>query len=133
MPDKSTQPEDPLARKAEEVERLREFVDKTSFEGDQREAHDELTTVDQHPADAADMTVQREIDYTIKEIVQEEAEQVQEAMQRKAEGTYGICEDCNKPIPKARLRARPQATLCVDCQRNREASPSFHQDRRPPA
>lgn len=112
--------DDPLAQKAQEVERLREFVDSTTFAGDQREASDELSAVDQHPADVADMTQQREVDYTIKEIVQDEEQQVHDAMQRRAEGQYGICEDCGRPIPKARLKARPHATLCVDCQRKRE-------------
>ncbi|HZO21670.1 MAG TPA: TraR/DksA C4-type zinc finger protein [Steroidobacteraceae bacterium] len=32
-------------------------------------------------------------------------------------GTYGICEECGNPIGEERLRARPEATLCIDCQR----------------
>ena len=114
--------DDPLAAKAQEVERLREFVDSTTFAGDQREATDELSVVDQHPADVADMTMQREVDYTIKGIVEEEEQQVQEAMQRRAEGRYGICEDCGQPIPTERLEARPHATFCVDCQKKREGA-----------
>ena len=114
--------DDPLAAKAQEVERLREFVDSTTFAGDQREASDELSVVDQHPADVADMTVQREVDYTIKGIVEQEEQQVQEAMQRRTEGRYGICEDCGRPIPKERLEARPHATFCVDCQKKREGA-----------
>ena len=42
-------------------------------------------------------------------------------MEARAEGRYGICEDCGRPIHEARLRARPDATRCVDCQRRREA------------
>jgi RNA polymerase-binding protein DksA len=120
MADQQPSTDDPLARKAEEIERLRDFVNETTFAGDQREVADELSVVDQHPADVADITMQREVDYTIKGIVEDEAEQIQEAMQRKAEGRYGICEDCGRPIPKERLEARPQATLCIDCQRKRE-------------
>lgn len=112
--------DDPLAKKAEDVERLREFVDSTTFAGDQRDAAGELSAVDQHPADVADMTMQREVDYTIKGIVQEEAEQVQEAIERRADGRYGVCESCDRPIGKERLEARPQATLCIDCQRQRD-------------
>ncbi|HYU20368.1 MAG TPA: TraR/DksA family transcriptional regulator [Chloroflexota bacterium] len=120
MPKRKRKAEDPLARRAEAVARLRDFVDNTTFAGDQREAADELSMVDQHIADVADITVQREVDYTIKGIVEEEAERVQEAIQRRAQGLYGICEDCDQPISRARLKARPQATLCINCQRKRE-------------
>jgi DnaK suppressor protein len=120
MADDQSASRDALARKAEDAERLREFIDRTTFSGDQREAADELSVVDQHPADVADITMQREVDYTIKGIVEEEVEQVQQALQRQQEGRYGICADCNQPIAKERLEARPQATLCIDCQRKRE-------------
>lgn len=37
------------------------------------------------------------------------------ALQRVADGTYGVCLDCGEAIPDARLRAVPTATLCMDC------------------
>lgn len=42
-----------------------------------------------------------------------------QALRRMTEGTYGICEDCQKPIPLGRLRALPHARQCVRCQRRR--------------
>ena len=111
---------DPLAEKEAEAERLRAFIDRTTFAGDQREATDELSVVDQHPADVADVTMQREVDYTIKGVLEDEVEQVHEAMQRRAEGSYGICAECGQPIGEERLQARPHATLCIDCARKRE-------------
>jgi len=39
-----------------------------------------------------------------------------ETLQRIADGTYGRCEECDEPIPPARLKAIPTATLCVPCQ-----------------
>jgi RNA polymerase-binding transcription factor len=41
------------------------------------------------------------------------------ALRRMSEGTYGVCEDCHKAIPFGRLRATPQATSCVACERRR--------------
>lgn len=41
--------------------------------------------------------------------------QVQEALVRIDEGTYGNCAGCGKPIPVARLEALPYASLCVEC------------------
>jgi RNA polymerase-binding transcription factor DksA len=112
---------DPLAQKAEEVERLREYVEKTSFSGDEQEVSGELSAFDQHPADISDVTEQRSRDYAIKQILEQEADQIQEAMQRKSDGRYGICESCGRPISKERLKARPEAVFCIDCQRAREA------------
>ena len=41
--------------------------------------------------------------------------QVEEALRRFDAGTYGICADCGKRIPTARLTALPYTTLCVEC------------------
>jgi len=122
----SSTPSDPidaLTRKASEAERLREFIDRTTFAGDLREAAGELSAVDNHPADTADVTTQREVDYTIKGIVADEVSQVQQALRRRAEGRYGRCDDCGEAIDPERLAVRPQATLCIVCQRRRESGP----------
>jgi len=37
------------------------------------------------------------------------------ALARVDDGTYGVCSGCGRRIPAARLRARPAATMCVDC------------------
>jgi len=44
------------------------------------------------------------------------AQRITETLQRIADGTYGRCEECDEPIPPARLKAIPTATLCVPCQ-----------------
>jgi RNA polymerase-binding transcription factor DksA len=38
------------------------------------------------------------------------------ALVRLVEGTYGVCVDCDKNIPEARLREQPEAPRCVECQ-----------------
>jgi len=48
--------------------------------------------------------------------------QIEHALQRIAEGGYGVCEDCRRPISGERLIARPEATRCVECQRRYELS-----------
>ncbi|MCS5718096.1 TraR/DksA C4-type zinc finger protein [Herbiconiux sp. CPCC 205763] len=37
------------------------------------------------------------------------------ALARVADGTYGLCQNCGRPIPPGRLEARPAARLCVPC------------------
>ena len=120
---KKLSPADALAQKANEAEHLREFIDRTTFAGDQRESAGELSAVDQHPADSADVTMQREVDYTIKGIVEEEVHHIQQALKRQAEGRYGICDNCGQEIDPERLEVRPQATLCITCQRRVEMGP----------
>ena len=46
---------------------------------------------------------------------------IDEALQKIAEGTYGICEWCKKDIPKKRLEALPEATMCTQCRSQRGA------------
>jgi len=40
---------------------------------------------------------------------------VEHALQKFEDGTYGLCDNCGKPIDPARLEALPQASLCLDC------------------
>lgn len=126
MISKNQTPAEALAQKASEAEHLREFIDRTTFSGDQRESAGELSAVDQHPADVADMTMQRQVDYTIKGIVEDEVQHIQQAMRRQAEGRYGICENCDQPIDPERLAVRPHAIHCISCQRRIEEGPRNH-------
>ena len=41
--------------------------------------------------------------------------EIDEALRRIDEGTYGVCENCQKKIPLARLRAKPHAKYCITC------------------
>ena len=44
------------------------------------------------------------------------------ALLRMGSGLYGFCDDCEKRIPEARLRAKPEAIRCADCQMWHERS-----------
>lgn len=44
------------------------------------------------------------------------AQRITATLRRIADGTYGRCAECDEPIPPARLKAIPTATLCVRCQ-----------------
>ena len=117
MSTEAPNPDDALARRAQDLQTLREAEQQTAFDGDERETTGELSTVDQHPADVADFTFQRELQATTSRIFEREAQQVEDAMRARERGTYGTCSNCGKPIGAERLAARPEATLCVDCQR----------------
>ena len=115
-------PEEALRRRAAETESVVEFIDRTTFAADEENATGELTTADQHPADTSDITYERELNLTVREIAEARMAQIEEALERQRAGTYGICVNCGAQIDPERLRARPEATLCIDCQRQKERS-----------
>jgi len=82
---------------------------------------EELADYDQHPADQGTETFEQELDETTLIILEEESKRVEEARKALAEGRYGICEDCGKEIPAARLEAIPETIRCVEDQRTYEA------------
>jgi RNA polymerase-binding protein DksA len=70
--------------------------------------------------DAATETHDRELDYGLEENADQVLGEIDAALRRMDEGTYGTCEVCGTPIAPERLEARPWATLCIDDQRKRE-------------
>jgi RNA polymerase-binding protein DksA len=76
----------------------------------------ELSSYEDHPADLASETFEREKALAIGESVESLLNQVNTALEKLERGTFGICDACGRPIKKARLQALPFATLCLDCQ-----------------
>jgi RNA polymerase-binding protein DksA len=66
-------------------------------------------------ADAGSKTFEREQEQSIAANRLDFMAQIERAIERIDNGTYGFCERCGKPIPKARLKAFPAATLDVAC------------------
>ncbi|HEX2496181.1 MAG TPA: TraR/DksA C4-type zinc finger protein [Gaiellaceae bacterium] len=77
-------------------------------------------SADQHLADTATETVEREIGSTLEEHDERLLVAIDAALQRIENGTYGKCVNCGAPIPEERLEAMPWATLCIDCKRKEE-------------
>lgn len=69
---------------------------------------------DNHLADTASETYEREFDEGLEEDAQDQLRDVDAALQRLEAGTYGICSSCGKTIPVERLEAVPWTTLCID-------------------
>lgn len=51
----------------------------------------------------------------LKQILEENLKNIDEALERIKNGTYGICRRCQKEIELKRLRVEPAATLCSKC------------------
>ncbi|MFL6181318.1 MAG: TraR/DksA family transcriptional regulator [Actinomycetes bacterium] len=71
-------------------------------------------------ADAGSKTFEREHEMSVANNSRDLLVQVEHALGRIADGTYGTCESCGLPIGKMRLEAFPRATLCVDCKQREE-------------
>lgn len=72
------------------------------------------SSADNHLADTASETYDREFDEGLEEDAQEQLRQVESALQRIEAGTYGTCSVCGKKIPVERLEAVPWTTMCID-------------------
>jgi DnaK suppressor protein len=77
---------------------------------------------DNHLADMATITYDREMSYSLEENSEHVLAAIDAALARIEDGTYGICQRCGKPIGDERLEAVPWATLCIDDKRKQEAS-----------
>lgn len=71
-------------------------------------------------ADAGTQSFEREQELALANGILDRMNQVEHAVGRIDTGTYGQCEQCGNPIPKARLEAFPAATLCVICKQKQE-------------
>lgn len=69
-----------------------------------------------HIADDATDVMEQQRNYALIENLHSRRRDVDHALARLDEGTYGICERCGKPINPERLEALPFVTLCIDCQ-----------------
>lgn len=93
-----------------ELERVRD-----GLEEDQRFRAEEEGDFTQH--DSGDMSQSlftREVDATVEQQVERRLGNVERALQKIEEGTYGLSDDSGEPIPKGRLEAVPEAIRTVD-------------------
>ena len=108
-------------RLQEERKRVKEAIDYLHEENPgnvQDETQD--STADNHPADVATVTFDRELDYSLEENEERLLEAIDAALARIDDGTYGICSTCGQPIGEERLEALPWTTQCIDCKRKEE-------------
>lgn len=117
------QQKDRLQELKAELERMRD-----GLEEDQEERAEEEGDFTQH--DSGDMSqsmFNREMDATIEEQAERRLEDVERALAKIGEGTYGLSDESGEEIPRGRLEAVPEALRTVEEQQR------FESERRPPA
>jgi len=70
---------------------------------------------DEESGEGDTLGVERERDLLLSAQARAAVEEIDRALAKMDAGTYGVCERCGNPIPKARLKALPYAALCVAC------------------
>jgi DnaK suppressor protein len=71
-------------------------------------------------ADVGSTTLERDHELQLANNARNMLNQIERALSRIDDGTYGVCESCGKAIGKGRLQAFPRATLCVSCKEREE-------------
>ena len=88
-----------------------------------KDASGGISTYTYHMADVASDHYEREMSLNIATTEQKLLNEIDEALKRIADKSFGDCLDCEKPIPPRRLKAIPYASLCIACARLRETRP----------
>jgi RNA polymerase-binding transcription factor DksA len=116
-PDETSTDEAARRRLEADRDRVNGLIGELKSEGlDQSEADQsgELSHYDQHPADSGSDTFEREKDLSILESLESDLVEIEAALQRLDDGTYGVDEVTGAPIDPARLEAQPAARTNVD-------------------
>ena len=123
-----------MAMKAREIAAFRKllFARRQALVGDvtrmgeeamrksRRSASGDLSTMPFHMADIGTDNYEQEFTLGMIENEEDELRAFDAAIEKIEDGTYGTCEECEKPIGKARLKVMPHARHCIECQRMEE-------------
>jgi RNA polymerase-binding protein DksA len=109
-------------RLLDERQRVRDAIENIHTEnpGSIGEETEELAFQDNHLGDIATATFDREMASTLEQNSTHVLEEIEAALIRLDDGTFGVCQRCGNAISEERLDALPWATLCIDCKRKQE-------------
>lgn len=96
------------------------------MDGPQSQWARELSAYDNHPADSASETYQREQEVGLIDHRKRVLSMIDSVIAKMGEGTYGLCEECKRPISAERLQAIPFALLCKECREITEQQSVSH-------
>lgn len=87
-----------------------------------KDSSGDLSSMPLHMADVGTDSFEKDMTLGLIESEADELKEIEEALKRTDDGSYGLCEVCKKPIPKVRLRAIPYARLCIECKQKEESA-----------
>ena len=86
------------------------------------EASGSLSNAPLHMADLGTDNFEQEFTLSLLQNQEQALDEIREALGRIDRGTFGECEECHQPVPKARLQALPYTRHCVACARKLQQS-----------
>ena len=108
-----------LKRKEETLDDLKHISDDT-LRKSQKEASGDISGYTYHMADVASDNYDREFSLGLATGERKSLYELDDALKRIEDGSFGICNDCKGNITKIRLKAVPSTRLCIKCQQKRE-------------
>ena len=108
-----------LKRKEEIIDGIKHISDDT-LKKSQKDAAGDISGYTYHMADVATDTYDREFSLGLASSDREALYELDDALKKIEDGAFGVCESCKSLITKIRLRALPNARLCVKCQEKKE-------------
>lgn len=108
-----------VKRKEEALSEIKHVSDDT-LKKSQKEASGDISGYTYHMADVATDTYDREFSLGLASNERELLYSLEDALKKIEEGRFGVCEECDNPIAKTRLKAVPYARFCVKCQEKKE-------------
>ena len=102
-----------LEKRREIVGNVNEMEDET-LKKPRLDATGDLSSMPIHMADIGTDNYEQEFALGLMDSERKLLREIDDALQRTEEGTYGICEGTGRPIPKARLNAQPWARYCIE-------------------
>ncbi|HOE57134.1 MAG TPA: TraR/DksA C4-type zinc finger protein, partial [Bacillota bacterium] len=104
---------------------------KMGYEISVKELTGDLSSYDNHPGDMGNETFEAEKNISFKTRDRYLLGEIQIALNKIAEGTYGLCELCRREIEKDRLEIRPYSRLCINCENDMERKDKDEEKGRP--
>lgn len=97
-----------------------DYMQEEALKKSRQDASGDLSNVPIHMADVGTDNYERELMIELIQNGEDSVRNIDDALERIEEGTFGICEACEKKINRERLKAVPYASLCINCQREEE-------------
>lgn len=107
-------------KRKEEIDDEIKHISEDTLKKSQKDASGDISGYTYHMADVATDNYDREFSLGLASNDRQSLYELDDALKRIEDGTFGICQDCKQLISKVRLKAVPQARLCIKCQEKRE-------------
>ncbi len=111
-----------LIKRKEEVNEEINHISSDTLKQSQKEASGDISGYTYHMADVATDNYDREFSLGLASNGRDILCEIDLALDKIKDGSFGLCEQCSKAITKVRLKAVPYAKLCIKCQESKEKS-----------